>query len=560
MSPTDLLFWLVLASVGSGVGAALLARYLFRHRGKPGANWFILTLTAVAVFCLSYGVSLLVFDPSLRAGFEAATIASVCFVGPFFLAFGLEYTGRGDVVRSWIVAPVAAVPLATVPIAATNTTHGLLWTGFRIDPILGAATVEYALQPWGFLAILVTLVASGVGVLLLAEAILSYGPLYRREGVAVIASTVFPTAGALMWLFGVGPVPQLNLAPILFIPHIAIDAYAFVGTHMFETNPTTQRAAERSALNDLNDPLLVVDPDERVVNLNDRAKRLFGLDTVAALPVPLDELTDLGLEEMRTAGEIGSIGADRGTYAVSYTPLSDPRGDEVGGMIALYDVTEERRRKQQLAVLNRILRHNLRNEMTIIRGHAEMIGSEVDDPGLAAQAEAIGDSGGELLAIAEKVREFERVQEQKRHPTDVSVPALLDDIAAEFGGAEAEGIIECTVDTPGLRLRTDVDLLSLMLSNLVENAIEHAGDDPRVEVRATGSTGDDRGVRFEVRDGNRQIPEIEIETLRAGRETPLQHGQGIGLWIVHWCVTVLDGVIEFGYDEGNVVTATVPEL
>jgi len=277
------------------------------------------------VFCLSYGVSLLVFDPSLRAGFEAVTSVSVCLVGPFFLAFGLEYTGRGNVVRSWIFAPVAAVPLITVPVAATNTTHGLLWTGFRLDPVFGAATVEYTLQPWGLFAILFTLVAAGVGVLLLAEAILSYGPLYRTEGVAVITSTVFPVAGALMWLFGVGPAPQLNLAPILFIPHLFIDAYAFVGTHMFDTNPTTQRAAERSALEGLNDPLLVVDPDEQVVNLNDRAKELFGIDAMAELPVPLERLTGVGLEELRTEGEIGSVGADRGTYAVSYTALSDPR-------------------------------------------------------------------------------------------------------------------------------------------------------------------------------------------------------------------------------------------
>ena len=544
--------------MGSGVGAALLARYLFRHRGKPGADWFILTLTAVAVFCLSYGVSLLVFDPPLRAVFEVVTITSVCFVGPFFLAFGLEYTGRGDVTRSWIFAPVAAVPLVTIPVAATNTTHGLLWTGFRLDPIFGAATVEYALQPWGVFAILFTLVASGVGVLLLTEAILSYGPLYRTEGVTVIVSTVFPVTGALMWLFGVGPAPQLNLAPMLFVPHIAIDAYAFVGTHMFETNPTTQRAAERSALNDLNDPLIVVDPDERVVNLNDRAEQLFGVDTVATLPVPLEALTGLGLGEMRTAGEIDSVGTDRGTYAVSYTPLSDPRSDDVGGMIALYDVTEERRRKQQLAVLNRILRHNLRNEMTIIRGHARMIGGEVGDSGLAAQADSIVDSGGKLLSIAEKVRNFERIQDRKLHPTDVSVPAVLDDIESEFGAEN--GSVECTVETAGLRVRTDADLLSLILSNLVENALEHAEDDPSVAVRGAGSPGSGRGVRFDVRDRNQRIPDIETRTLSAGEETPLQHGQGIGLWIVHWCVTVLDGNVEFDYDGGNVVTVTVPDV
>jgi sensor histidine kinase regulating citrate/malate metabolism len=53
---------------------------------------------------------------------------------------------------------------------------------------------------------------------------------------------------------------------------------------------------------------------------------------------------------------------------------------------------------------------------------------------------------------------------------------------------------------------------------------------------------------------------MEVETLRAGDETPLQHGQGIGLWIVYWCVRNLRGSIDFEYDDGNVLTVTLPNL
>jgi len=31
-------------------------------------------------------------------------------------------------------------------------------------------------------------------------------------------------------------------------------------------------------------------------------------------------------------------------------------------------------------------------------------------------------------------------------------------------------------------------------------------------------------------------------------------------WFINWCVTMLDGDIAFSYDNGNVVTVTVPEL
>ena len=39
-----------------------------------------------------------------------------------------------------------------------------------------------------------------------------------------------------------------------------------------------------------------------------------------------------------------------------------------------------RRREQRVGILDRVLRHNLRNEMNIIQSHAELIDAATDDP------------------------------------------------------------------------------------------------------------------------------------------------------------------------------------
>jgi len=487
-------------------GVAALIWYLFRHRGKPGANWFMLSLVGVAAFCGSYGLSLLVFDPGTRATFEMVTIVAVCCIGPPFLSFGLEYTGRPDIVRNPLYGAIFAVPVLTIPIAATNASHGLLWSGFELDPLFGAATVQYTFGPWGFFAAIFSLGTAGLGALLLVGAILKYGPLYRREATAVVLSTISPSVGGLLWLFGVGPVPQLNLAPMLMIPHLALDAYAFVGTHMFETNPTTQRAAERSALDDLSDPLFVLDTNEQVVNLNGRATALFGVSAPDDLPVALETLTDVDLDGMRAAGELRVGGSEGGTYAVSYTPLSDTRGDSVGSMVVLYDITEARRRDQQLAVLNRVLRHNLRNEMTVIRGYADGLSSELEDQQFATQAGTIVEASDRLLSIGEKIRTFDRIQDKELRRRELSVAALLDDIERELRDEHPEATVERDIPDPDFEVRSDPDVLELILSNLVGNAVEHAGEgtDPIVEIHGRGTAADGEAV-FEIRDGNRQI-------------------------------------------------------
>ena len=559
MTPDPLGIAIVAASMAAGIGAVSLVWYLYRQRDRSGAAWFMGNMASVAVFCFSYGGSLLVFDPVLRTSLEAVSFVSLCFMGPFFLAFGLDYTGRGDLIRTPFFAIVAGVPLLTTGFTATNSVHGLVWAGFQFDPAFGLGTVTYAIQPWGVLALLFSIGTAGVGSLLLIGAVLSYGPLYRREATAVILSTAPPTVGVLLWLFEIGPVPQLHLTAPLMLVHVSLDAYAFVGTHMFETNPATQRMAERSGLNSLSDPVLVVDTEEQVVRANDRAEDLFDDAVSAGFPVPLETALGTDLKTLREFGELtGGVAGGR-TYGVSYTPLTSPDGGEVGAMIVLYDVTDERQREQQLTVFNRVLRHNLRNETTVISGYAELLKADVTDPTHATQAGTIAAASNRLLSIAEKAREFESVQERTAGPEECSVSAVLSGIERRCSDAHGKAAVNWTVTPPELRVRTDSALLSMLLVNLVENAVVHSTEtDPTVDVSAFVPPERDESVAFQVRDRNERIPETEISVLQTGSETSLDHGQGIGLWIVNWCLQKLNGEIRFDYDDGNVILVTVP--
>ena len=478
-------------------------------------------------------------------------------MGPFFLAFGLGYTGRSELMRNPLFGIVAAVPLVTIPLVVTNPRHGLVWTDFVIDPVFGLSTVSYAIQPWGVFAVLFCVGTAAVGSLALIETIISYGPLYRKEATAVILSTVPPTVGVLVWLFELGSVPQLHLTASLMVIHVSLDTFAFVGTHMFDTNPTTQRAAEQSALEDLNEPLVVVDPDERVVNLNRSAEELFPVDEKRSLPMPLAELTGSTLDELRDSGEL----SHRGTYAVSYTPLTHSGGESVGGLVVFYDVTEQQQRKQQLAVLHRVLRHNLRNELTVVQGYAETLQSTLTDSEQSTQAETIMNASGRLLSIAEKVQKFERIQERKLQPSELAVEQLLTEIETDLRATYPAADIEWTIEADAARIHTDLMLLSVVLSNLIENALDHAAvDRTTVEIHVSTAETDDTITEFELRDANDRIPNSELEPIRAGDETALKHGLGVGLWIINWCVTMLDGEIAFSYDNGNVVTVSVPQL
>ncbi|AXG05540.1 PAS domain S-box protein [Haloplanus rubicundus] len=556
--------WPAVGSLAAGVGSIALARFVVRYRDQPGATWFLGVLAAQALWCFAYGVGLLVFDPTLRVAFEATVWVGIVWTGLTFLAFALSYTGRGDVVSSPAFGAVVAVGVGVSLLAVTNPLHGALWTDFRLAPVFGVATVTYRLQPLAYLTLGVATLAVVASVVLLVDTFLNYGPLYRRETAAVAVSALPPGLALLAWAGGVGPVPQLNLAPIMFVPHVALDAYAFGRAELFERNPTTVRAAERTAIDDLADPIVVADREGRVVRLNDAARAAFAGDAADPLDRPVSALLGLDLNfdgdndpfETRVDGE-------RRTYAVSVSRLADPGGTHVGWTVVLTDVTERERRRQQLEVLNRVLRHNLRNDAGVVHGYAEFLVDRLDDAELVRMADAIERRSAALEALGEKARTVETlVDGEPRSP--VAAGSLVERIVAD--AREATPDAEVHVD-----VRTDATVsvaeraLAAAVENLLENAVRHH-DGEGIERPDGGPwatvTVDrvDGALVVRVADDGPGIPDAELDAIEAGEETDLQHGSGLGLWVVHWAVATLGGDVTYADREprGTVATLRMP--
>jgi len=64
----------------------------------------------------------------------------------------------------------------------------------------------------------------------------------------------------------------------------------------------------------------------------------------------------------------------------------------------------------------------------------------------------------------------------------------------------------------------------------------------RIEQSKMGS--DTEWVDIIVEDNGSGIPSSERKILEKGEETPLQHGSGLGLWLVHWTVDLFGGDVD----------------
>lgn len=246
-------------------------------------------------------------------------------------------------------------------------------------------------------------------------------------------------------------------------------------------------------------------------------------------------------------------------------------------------------REQRLEVLNRILRHNLRNDMNVVLGYADVISSQSDRTEVVDAAETIHEKGSGLVDLGRKAQWIDEGLDDAAERRRVDVVPLVADAVADLSSAYPAVEIRTTLAPSAPALVAPA--VETALRNVVENACEHNdAAEPRVDVAVTVGTGDlsadgsgsesgastdididtdadadptaapDGGdserVRVVVADNGPGISDYERKVVTGDRETALEHGSGIGLWLSRWLVEHSGGTLDFGGNEprGTVVT------
>jgi len=488
----------------------------------------------------------------VRLALETLAWLPITWIGVFFLAFALEYTGRADLLRSPAFLVAVAFGVVGTALVVTNPLHNLVWSGFEIAPAFGAATVTYTHHPWVFVQYVVLFAFSTLGIFLLLDTVVSYGSLFRRQALAIALTPIPPAAAFSLWVFKLGPVPQFNLTPLMFLPHMLLDMYALFRKDMFEFKPATRRTAERAVTDDIATAVVITDRQGRIIDLNSAARETFGVDRAEVLAEPIGTLYE-GDVEIHAGERAASlqVAGRRREFNVAVTPLQDAAGTGVGYTVAFVDVTAERQRKQRLGVLNRVLRHNLRNDLGVVMNYADVIEAS-GDTDVADYAQTIERKSRDLVELGEKARRATAALKGDRDRGEYDLATVLCRVAADVGAEYPSGTVTCGVPDR-IRVETDRELLDLVVRSLVENGLEHGGE----TVTVVYAGADRNAARMTVSDDGPGIPDHELSVLNAGEESALEHRSGLGLWLVNWGTTALGGEVTFETPEGGDTTVTV---
>jgi signal transduction histidine kinase len=457
--------------------------------------------------------------------------------------FALRYTGRGALFSTRLGRAGAAAYL------------GVLGLPFA----LGVAAVNSDVV--GFLAIsgyMLGLVVTLLGAALVIETTVRHGYLSGWVGVALAFVAIDPW---FLTLVGFATQEQFPAAVLYglyvggFLAYVVVMAGVVLLSGAPAVTVATQTVGRRALLSETADFVVVVDDDGRIVERNAAVRTELSADVrdgdelAALLGVGIEELADTDSLELQTTDGLAQ-------YDVATVELTGDRDEHLGWLVSLRDITDRRRREQGLEVLNRILRHNLRNEMDVVKARGNYVVEQLDDPTLSDHLSTALSSVDSVLELADKARGSQRALDTDGRATgSVDIADRLEEIAADVAERFPGDV---TIDGERPVVTLDRELFDLAVRNAVENALEHnTAESPRATVTVSTTTD---GVRVRVDDNGPGIPDTETEAIGEGRETPSEHATSIGLWLIEWATTAAGGTATFGESpEGGRVDLWFPD-
>lgn len=326
-----------------------------------------------------------------------------------------------------------------------------------------------------------------------------------------------------------------------------------------------------SLFNSIRDAIVVADPDLQIIECNPAFTDLFGysLDEIRGEPTTIlyDNETDYNrLGDMLSREDIDAKSPETVPYKMksgqtfpgetTISQLRDEDGDLMGFIGLIRDISERNERLQQIKVIDRVLRHNLKNDMNIILGHSDLIQNESDGE-VVTHAEMIAEKGEQLLELADNERKVTKFLADRPSRVSTDVVRVIE-TAVETSRSRHPNA-EISVSVPDEQSVSAVGQFRIALEELIENAIIHSDREaPSVTVALDR---DGKMVEIHIADTGPGIPEMERRVLTQEDElTPLNHGSGFGLWLVNLVVKHSRGTLDVTDNDprGTIVTVRLP--
>jgi len=346
----------VLLWISTGIAAAV-AWLTWRRRAISGAPALCWLMLVVVEWTLSSGLEAAAGSLNQKIFFAKAEYLGSSCAAPLFLIFALSYSRQGHRLTRNRLVLLGSIPVIVILLAWTNEWHHLIWTSIIPASSPGSSLYVYHHGIAFYLLIAYVYLCNAAAVIVLYRSYLHSPALYRRQVNVIIGAALIPWAGSLLYILNLIPLPGLDITPIAFALTGLVLAVGILSYQFLRLAPI----ARDTIIDQLREGILVLDDQNRVVDMNPAARAIFGL---SAVPVGNDcasafqdwpRVVEALIRRSEKPAEI-QMGFSTPRFSdIRMAPLRGQKDDVYGFLATIQDISERKAIEATLEVQTREL-------------------------------------------------------------------------------------------------------------------------------------------------------------------------------------------------------------
>ena len=504
----------------------------------------------------------------------------VVLLPPAYLAFVLQCSGRRRWPR-WLGPALAVEPLAVLLLLAGAATHDLV----RYYPAGATLATTQAAEagPLFWPHLLYNNALIWAGTVLLVVTLSRMSRLYRGQSLLLVGAILLPIMLNLLFNLRVEPFRQVDLTPFAFVLTTAVLVWGVYQLSLLDLRPVARSQIFRT----ISDPVLVLDPDGRVLDANPAAGHLAGRPLTEVVGQPVGQLLPTWSPNLASAMAAGAeqaseeVTRDGRIYDLAISALPERQRQPGGHLVVARDVTDRRQVEEKLcAALNaelvatnrlavaldreRAAAEHLRTLDELKSGFLQAVSHDLRTPlasvlGISLTLQrgrdliSQADTDDLLGRLAANARRLDRILTglldlDKLDRGIVELRRELVDLASLVAGVVSEASEELDAHPVSLELLpiqvvADAAKVERVVENLLANAARHTDPGTPIWVRVEPL---DRGALLCVDDAGPGIPAEQRESIfrpfqRGPAGATYAPGSGVGLALVAQIASLHDG-------------------
>ena len=395
---------------------------------------------------------------SIATTSEAATLlaSQMAYIGialapVAWFTFALTFSLRVMRISRRTLNLISVIPVATILLALTNTSHGLIWSEWRFDTIDGIRSFDATYGVWWYVHAFYSyaLILSATSILAFA---LTQMKQHAQTLLAVICAPLIGIVFNLFYLSPLNPFPWLDITTVGFVLGVLLLDLGVMRGGALNSMPV----AREIVIEQLKDPVLVIAANGLIIDANVAAIETWR-DRVKIMHANLEDLVQsLPIKMLKSTRKNTEVTLDDRAYEVAATVL-DPSNEQSNVALVFRDVTARRTAERDLKRMayelerlahtdaltglynRRVFMQRLHEEFERVRRHHSVMSvltfdldhfKKINDTHGHDQGDAV------LIAVADAVNQIKRVT----------------DIACRLGGEEFALLLPETGKTGALHL------------------------------------------------------------------------------------------------------------